>query len=350
MDRIFVVGDIHGCYDELLELIDKIAFDEHDLLISVGDIVDRGNKSLEVYHFFRDLPNAKIIMGNHERKHLNGVLSYAQEIVKLQFKNEYAEFIEWLKDKRYYFEFDDLIVIHAALEYDKKLEDQNDSVLCGSTAGEKYLQAKLKANTFWNDYYFGEKTIVYGHSVVGDDPKIYNNTIGIDTGACHGGLLTAVEFPGQIIHQIHSKKDYWKEEQQKWQLPILKGKKWNLLDFKAFEKLKDKLSYVEDAEVKAYLKELEDGFSYLKKMQPIIISEIEKLTRSIIDEDIRFFNEMAKKYSFSSLIFQSKSGKLPSVDLEKRFGTPLKILLLMKELNLQIDIRWEKLFFIDEAY
>ncbi|MFD2581074.1 metallophosphoesterase [Pedobacter vanadiisoli] len=256
MNRIFVIGDIHGCYDELLELIDKIAFDEHDLLISVGDIVDRGNKSLEVYHFFRDLPNAKILMGNHERKHLNGVLSYAQEIVKLQFKNEYPEFIEWLKNKRYYFEFDDLIVVHAALEYDKKLEDQNDSVLSGSTAGEKYMQSKLKPNTFWNDFYFGEKTIVYGHTVIGNYPKIYNNTIGIDTGACHGGLLTAVEFPGQIIHQVHSKNDYWREEQQKWQLPILKEKKWSLLEFKKFEKLKNKLSYVEDAEVKKYLNEL----------------------------------------------------------------------------------------------
>ncbi|WP_426327871.1 metallophosphoesterase [Pedobacter sp. R-06] len=138
MDRIFVVGDIHGCYDELLELIDKIAFDEHDLLISVGDIVDRGNKSLEVYHFFRDLPNAEIIMGNHERKHLNGVLSYAQEIVKLQFKNEYPEFIDWLKDKKYYFEIDDVIIVHAALEHDKKLEDQMIA-FCAAQLQEKSI-------------------------------------------------------------------------------------------------------------------------------------------------------------------------------------------------------------------
>lgn len=42
MKRIFVVGDIHGCFDELIELTEKVGLKEEDVLISLGDIVDRG--------------------------------------------------------------------------------------------------------------------------------------------------------------------------------------------------------------------------------------------------------------------------------------------------------------------
>jgi serine/threonine protein phosphatase 1 len=74
--RHFIIGDIHGCFDELMIVTRKIGRKADDMLISLGDIVDRGNKSKEVYHFFRNRPRSVVLMGNHERKHLNGVLNY----------------------------------------------------------------------------------------------------------------------------------------------------------------------------------------------------------------------------------------------------------------------------------
>lgn len=53
MKKTIVIGDIHGCYDEMIALINKIGVTDDDLIVSLGDIVDRGNKSLEVYHFFK---------------------------------------------------------------------------------------------------------------------------------------------------------------------------------------------------------------------------------------------------------------------------------------------------------
>ncbi len=76
--RKFIIGDIHGCYDELIELTDKIGLKDDDLLIALGDIVDRGNKSKEVYTYLKNRPNTIVLMGNHERKHQKGILSYAQ--------------------------------------------------------------------------------------------------------------------------------------------------------------------------------------------------------------------------------------------------------------------------------
>lgn len=63
--RTFIVGDIHGFFDELMELTEKVGLTNGDLLISLGDIVDRGNKSKEVYAYFVNRPNSIVLMGNH---------------------------------------------------------------------------------------------------------------------------------------------------------------------------------------------------------------------------------------------------------------------------------------------
>lgn len=214
MPRTFVIGDIHGCYDELIALTQKINLTTEDIIISVGDIVDRGNKSKEVYEYFKYRPNAIILIGNHERKHLNGVLSYAQEIVKVQFAQDYQPFLDWLRTLGYYYETEEAIIVHAAFEHDKSLNHQKEEVLSGATSGERYLEKKYAFETYWSEYYKGGKPIIYGHLVVGDFPKVKNNTYGIDTGACRGGFLTAIELPGFIVHQVKAKQDYWRSEQK----------------------------------------------------------------------------------------------------------------------------------------
>lgn len=70
MSRCIVIGDIHGCCDELLELLDTISPNRDDQIIALGDLVDRGPATEQVLEFFRDRPLARSIMGNHERKHL----------------------------------------------------------------------------------------------------------------------------------------------------------------------------------------------------------------------------------------------------------------------------------------
>ena len=141
--KTFVIGDIHGCYDELLALIQKAGIQEEDFILSLGDTIDRGAMSKEVYHFFKNRPNSKVLMGNHERKHINGILSYAQEIVKVQLVEEYNEFVEWLKGLDYYHETEEAIIVHAVFEHDKKLYEQREDVLCGTTLAAQSLLSLL---------------------------------------------------------------------------------------------------------------------------------------------------------------------------------------------------------------
>jgi serine/threonine protein phosphatase 1 len=68
--RTLVIGDIHGCYRELQQLLDKAGLAAGDQIIALGDIVDRGPDSPRVLDFFRTQPNARSLQGNHERKHV----------------------------------------------------------------------------------------------------------------------------------------------------------------------------------------------------------------------------------------------------------------------------------------
>jgi serine/threonine protein phosphatase 1 len=63
--QTIVIGDIHGCYAELIELFARVNLVETDLLVSLGDIVDRGADSIKVYDLLKDRPNTIVLMGNH---------------------------------------------------------------------------------------------------------------------------------------------------------------------------------------------------------------------------------------------------------------------------------------------
>lgn len=340
MSKTFVIGDIHGCYTELIQLIRQAGIKENDLILSLGDIVDRGNASPEVYHFLKERPNTVVLMGNHERKHLNGILSYAQEIVKLQFGSEYPEFLQWLQSLGYSYETAEAIIVHAAFEDGVPLHQQREDVLCGSTAGDRYLSKYYPENTYWNDHYTDEKPVIFGHHVVGDSPEVKNNTYGIDTGACHGGFLTAIELPGFIVHQVKAVKDYWKEEQAYWQLPVLRAKDWLNMEPALIRKQIAKLRYIEAHEVQTFLSGLENWINRLEELFPELLTALNAFTRQLLSQNADTFSEVANSYPFRTFLFKSRSGKLKTDDLKKSLDTPLKIIELARELDLPQIPQW----------
>jgi len=322
MKRTIVVGDIHGCYHELLTLLEKTGLRNEDLLISVGDLVDRGNRSKEVWQYFMNRPNTIALMGNHERKHLQGMLNYAQEIVKLQMGDQYPQFLAWAMSRPYYFETDEAIIVHAAMEHDLPLHAQRQDVLSGTTAGEKYLSQRYKS---WTDHYAGEKPVIYGHTVTGPLPRIINNTYGIDTGACHGGYLTAIELPGCIIHQVKVETDHWKEQQATWQMPVLESKDWDNMEIVAIHRELEKLAYKDIPAVKEFLSEKK---SYLENLDQSL---------AVLKEQLALFaiahSDHLHAYPFKTFLYKSRSGTLTVEDLRKSLTTPAKIKQLQQLLS-----------------
>ncbi|MFC5186944.1 metallophosphoesterase family protein [Actinomadura harenae] len=222
MRRTIIIGDIHGCFDELIELLEKVGLQPDDLLVSVGDLVDRGPSPGEVVRLFRERPNSVAVMGNHERKHVRGIFSYAQEITRLQLGDDYAETVDWMRTLPYSFETDDIRVVHAAMLSGVPLADQKAEILCGSTSGERELAA-LFPHGHWHDHYTDAKPVVFGHHVTGPEPLTRDGRIfGLDTGACHGWNLTALCVPGFTVHSVAARADHWSIVKREWQLPVLK--------------------------------------------------------------------------------------------------------------------------------
>jgi serine/threonine protein phosphatase 1 len=221
MTRKIVIGDIHGCYDELLDLLDRIGPSEDDLLIPVGDIVDRGPKSVQVFDFFQSRKNAVVLMGNHERKHVRDVLSLSQKITRSQFDRNYTKARSWMSTLPYFYEDNDVIVVHAALQPDVSMKDQQEEILCGTMSGERRLKLLLNGEK-WFEVYNGTKPVIFGHKVVGQTPLICNGkTFGIDTGACHGGWLTAITVPKFRIYSVKTQQNYWSRIKHEWRFEDL---------------------------------------------------------------------------------------------------------------------------------
>ena len=333
--RTIVVGDIHGCDAELLELFARVELTETDCLISLGDIVDRGAGSVRVYDLLKNRPNTIVLMGNHERKHLKGTLSFGQEIVKLQFGDRYDEFLTWVADLPYYYETETAIFVHAAVENGIPISAQREEVLCGCTAGERYLTKKYH-DTYWSDIYTGNKPVIFGHHVVGDEPLIIDDRVyGIDTGACHGGRLTALILPGFEIVQVQSPQDYWQEELVKWKVPVMQAKPWETFKWEKIKVICDEFRAAKNPELRALIVEKECWVSKLFALTPLAIAQIQiELDHAIATYGKEDFKKHVNHHSYATLLFNANNGNLTPELLPQLLRTPAEWLRVMKDLGI----------------
>ena len=114
-----IIGDIHGCYDELQALLDLVGPDEDDDILAVGDLVDRGPDSLRVLEFFRDHPRASSLLGNHEDRHVRafygeGSLGFSHQIACAQMgKKAYRDACAYMGTLPIHREIDDALVVRV---------------------------------------------------------------------------------------------------------------------------------------------------------------------------------------------------------------------------------------------
>jgi bis(5'-nucleosyl)-tetraphosphatase (symmetrical) len=119
---IYAIGDIQGCFDELLKLLDSLSFNEHtDQLWFAGDLVNRGPKSLETLRFVKSLGDAAItVLGNHDLH-----LLAASCVPKIAHKKDSLlpvleapdsdELIDWLRHRPLFHFNDDFCLVHAGV-------------------------------------------------------------------------------------------------------------------------------------------------------------------------------------------------------------------------------------------
>ncbi len=219
--KTLVIGDIHGCFTELQELLDKAGIADDDRIIALGDIVDRGPYSPQVLEFFCNSTSRLSLMGNHERKHVRGArhevrLALSQIISRDQFGASYPQVLTWMGAFPLFVDLPDAVLVHGFLEPCIVLEEQRDVVLCGTMSGDQYLQRRYVQP--WYALYDGVKPVIVGHydHLRNGQPFMYRDRVFcLDTSCVHGGTLTGLLLPEFKIVSVPSRRDYWSETRQK---------------------------------------------------------------------------------------------------------------------------------------
>jgi len=213
--QTLVIGDIHGCYAEFQSLLDKAGLTEDDSIVSVGDCVDRGPNTPAALRFFQEKSNAKLIMGNHERKHVRAdrhevKLARSQKISKIQFGETYSDALAFMSNLPLYLDLPDALVVHGYFEPGLPLKQQLATVLCGTMGGDKHLRTLFDRP--WYELYDGDKPLLVGHHNYSntDQPFVYQDRVfGLDTDCVTGKALTGLLLPSFKFLSVPSRANYW---------------------------------------------------------------------------------------------------------------------------------------------
>lgn len=236
-----IIGDVHGCFDELLELLTKLGYavtaspdadsfgyqvvpPDGRKAIFLGDLVDRGPKvvpSLKLVMSMVRQGSALCVPGNHDVKLLrklrgkdvqvtHGLDQTLRELESepKEFHAEVEKFIDSLVG-HYVLDNGQLVVAHAGMKerYIGRASGRvREFALYGETTGETD-EFGLPVRYNWAGEYRGNAAVVYGHTPVPDADWL-NRTINIDTGCVFGGKLTALRWPEREIVSVAAKQTY----------------------------------------------------------------------------------------------------------------------------------------------
>ncbi len=192
--RTIVVGDIHGCFDELEDLLATVEFSPEDRLISVGDLITKGPKSREVLERFMAEPQFSAVIGNHDlaiRRRWNGEkfkLKSSQKPTHKELKHEKDQYLPYLNSLPFWIDLGSHLIVHAGLRPGVALHSQTteDMTELRSLGPDR----AARDGTPWYDEYDGDKVVIFGHWP-DSKPRRGKKAIGLDTGCVYGHKLTA---------------------------------------------------------------------------------------------------------------------------------------------------------------
>ncbi len=192
--RTIVIGDIHGCYDELEDMLTAVGFAVEDRLISVGDLITKGPKNRDVLERFMSDPQFSAVMGNHDlalRRKWNGEkvkLKDSQKPTNQELKKDKERYLSFLNSLPFMIDLGTHLVVHAGLRPGVALQSQTSEDLTELRSMGKDRAAR--DGTPWYDVYDGEKVVLFGHWPAAE-PRRGKRAIGLDTGCVYGNELTA---------------------------------------------------------------------------------------------------------------------------------------------------------------
>ena len=205
--NIWVVGDLHGCYTLLMNKLDEIGFDTtQDLLISVGDLIDRGSENVECMELIT-FPWFRAVRGNHEQMMLDGLSEHGNVNHWMANGGGWFFYLDYDKErqaKALVHKVAELPLIIELVSGDKKY------VICHAdypsseyefgkpVSAEQVIWNRERVSDAWDgvgSQITGADEFIFGHTPA-KNPLIYWNQSYIDTGAVYCGNLTLRQLQG----------------------------------------------------------------------------------------------------------------------------------------------------------
>jgi len=212
----YVIGDIHGRYKALIEVLQKANFDyENDQLIVLGDIVDGGKQTYEVIEELLKINNLVYVLGNHDEwfiKHISGkwlneiwiqqggantLRSYGANVTEGRIISEESiidtsnimipiTHQEFFNNGKYYYEYNNMLFVHGGLNPAiPKIESQSNKDLLWDRSIIYYAQKKKILN--YDKIFIGHTSTQFQNNIM--YPLKFNNLIMMDCGAGWNGKL-----------------------------------------------------------------------------------------------------------------------------------------------------------------
>ena len=219
MERTIVVGDVHGCLDELQALLRECGVARGERVVLAGDLVAKGPNSRGVVQLAREM-GALAVLGNHD--------FYALEVWRRRHQGEGKRARRWLLDA-----LDDsdwafleslplflrlgraaeggpeFVVVHAGAVPGIPLEEQRQEYLLNlrSLAGGTLPTSRLLMRWPWAAAWQGPEHIVFGHDAVRGLQE-HPMATGLDSGCVYGRQLTALELPTRRLYRVTARRRY----------------------------------------------------------------------------------------------------------------------------------------------
>ena len=193
-ENVYVVGDVHGCIEELRDLLARLDPGEDDLVLFVGDLVRKGPDGPAVLELVRSSPNMLSVRGNNEQKFVDGE----------EPAERLGDAIEYVESMPAAVSFGDSLVVHGGVDprrapSEHALEDLLETRAIPPENGYD--------GPFWFERHEGPPRVFFGHTVL-SEPFASPWAVGLDTGCVHGGQLTAYDCTAEAFVAVPAGETY----------------------------------------------------------------------------------------------------------------------------------------------
>ena len=225
-NRLFIVGDVHGCSEEFDAHFDRLRPTDQDRVIFAGDLVDKGPDSAGVVRRVREMAQrlqVDLVLGNHEENHIRWMAKTDDKKAEMKRHLEFVEIHRHMTDADREYLHSALLYIHLPAlnvvvthggvpESMKSLPDPKTIASLSRKDRDWYKQmCRLRCvdeqgrfvglyetkpeHQFWADRYDGRLGhVFFGHQPYMEEmPHAFPHASGIDLGCVFGGYLCAVE-------------------------------------------------------------------------------------------------------------------------------------------------------------